>query len=172
MELSEIQTRLQALDSNKLIDIVRNYRQYGYSDDVRSFALSLLEAQGITREDLHLTGNLENRRFDRVSEILDVYKRQSNIAFVFYGLFLVFWFVSTYLTSVSNVVNLGGWICLIAYFIYLFKSFQSQSEFYKLTGEEYGSEGALVYVFLGMPFYIFMYFVFHNQMKERLKMVV
>jgi hypothetical protein len=45
----------------------------------------------------------------------------------------------------------------------------NQNQFYKAINKDYGTEGALLYLFLGMPFYIFMYFYFRNQMKEKMK---
>ena len=82
MEFSEIQERLNKLDTEKLIEVVKNYRQYGYTAEVRNYALSLLEKQGIDRSDLQLTGNFENKAFNLASDSYDAYNKNSKIAFV------------------------------------------------------------------------------------------
>ena len=43
--------RLKKLDTDKLIDVVKNYRQYGYEENLRNSAISLLEERGITTVD-------------------------------------------------------------------------------------------------------------------------
>ena len=172
MESTDIKEKLSKLDRSKLTDIVKNYRQYGYSDDVRAYTIKLLEQHGISQEDLRLTGNLENTTYTYANDILSSYKRNSLIAFVSYcftivikGLTIYHFVTPTYMTSILLIVS------TIVYLIFLLMSFFNQNEFYKLTGSDYGSEGILLYLFLGMPLYIFMYFVFRNQMKERMALI-
>lgn len=175
MELTELQTRLEKLDENKLMDVVKNYRQYGYSEDIRNYALSLLEQRGISMTDLQLTGHLENKSYDYANEVLNSFKNNSNLAILFYGLLIFLHIIDTWFTPAthSGGMNLfiGFIICLMLYLFFLVRSFLNQSEFYKLTGDKYGSDGALIYLFLGMPFYIVLYFVFKNQMRERMNMI-
>lgn len=175
MELSEIKDRLIRLDSNKLIDVVKNYRQYGYSDDIRNYALTILEERGITRDDLQLTGNLENTKYDYANEVFASFKKNSKTAFLFYGLGIIIRVIIprfyTNSTFPGTIISIAFILAIAIYFFFLVRSFLDQNQFYKLTGEEYGTEGALMYLFLGMPFYIVMYFTFQSQMKERLKMI-
>ena len=46
------------------------------------------------------------------------------------------------------------------------------NQFYKLINEDYGTEGILIYLFLGMPFYILMHFYFKNQIKDKMKEIL
>ena len=170
MEYTE---RLNKLDDIKLIDVVKNYRQYGYDDEVREIAISILNERGITKEQLQLTGNFKNKTYDFAQELLNDFSRNSKIAFVLYGILLLTNILVPFITSSS--ASLGGftliinWISLISYLIFLVKSFINQNQFYKTINQDYGIEGALIYLFLGMPFYIFMYFFFQSQMKEKMK---
>lgn len=50
----DITFRLQAMDNNKLMDVVKNHRQYGYSDSVRNTAIEILKSRGVLEEDLIL----------------------------------------------------------------------------------------------------------------------
>jgi 4-amino-4-deoxy-L-arabinose transferase-like glycosyltransferase len=60
------------------------------------------------------------------------------------------------------------WAAALLYVYFLFRSFMDHQQFYRLTGDEYGTSGALIYFFVGMPLYIVMFFFFRNQMKDRM----
>jgi hypothetical protein len=172
METINLSEKLAKLDSDKLIDIVRNYKQYGYTDEIRSMALSQLEKQGISTEDLRLTGNLENATFNQASDLFSSFNRNSTIAFIAYCLAIAVKGLLIYHVLANNTVTTAVFLLLvIVYIIFLTRSFINQNNFFKLAGADYGSEGALVYLLLGMPFYIFMYFLFRKQMKERMSFI-
>jgi lipopolysaccharide export system permease protein len=175
METIELQQRLKRLDSDKLMDVVKNYRQYGYTMEIRNYALTLLEERGISHSDLLLTGNLENKSYDFANDLLSSFSRNSKLAFLFYGLLLLIKAVGIWFNPETDFTNMaleiGFLLTTVLYFIFLIKSFLNQSDFYKATGEQFGFDGALVYLLFGLPFYFVMYFVFQNQMKERMKTV-
>lgn len=175
MEVSELQERLRKLDADKLIDVVKNYRQYGYTDAIRNYALTILEERGINKNDLQLTGNYENKTYDFAIDLYASFKRNSANAFICYALLILIKFGAPHLGVSSNysaMVIITIYILSLAiYFIFLVRSFLNQSEFYKLSGDDFGLGGTLLYLFLGMPFYFPMYFVFKNQMKEKMKVI-
>jgi hypothetical protein len=164
--------RLNKLDDSKLIDVVKNYRQYGYDDELRATAISILDGRGITKEHLQLTGDFENKTYDYAQELFESFSRNSKIALILYGILLLTNILVPIIASNSATLGLLAlilnWSSLIGYFIFLIKSFMNQNQFYKTINKVYGTEGALLYLFLGMPFYIFMYFFFRNQMKEKM----
>lgn len=165
--------RLLKLDNDKLIDVVKNYRQYGYDDLLRETAINILADRGISKEQLQITGSFENKTYDYANDLFSSYLKNSKIAFLLY---LVL-FSSRILIQIIPNDSVGlAWTLLIAtilsfilYFVYLIMSFMNQNQFYKAIGQDYGTEGALLYLFLGMPFYMFMYFYFRNQMKDKMK---
>lgn len=175
MELFEIKDKLEKLDSDKLIEVVKNYRQYGYNDEIRNYALTVLEQRGITKADLLLTGNFDNAKYDYINHVFISFKRNSKLAFIFYGVLISVKFIFPHLlkgSSGSDTLLLVAFIfSFAAYFLFLLLSFLDQSKFYKLVGDDYGADGALVYIIVGMPFYVFMYFVFQSQMNEKLKSI-
>ena len=167
--------RLKLLDSEKLIDVVKNYRQYGYDEKLRNSVVEILENRGIDKEQLKLTGNFENRTYDLAQDIYAAFGRNSKIALIFYGILLItniLWQIAMRNSEVLGMMTLITFFgSLVLYFVFLVKSFMDQYQFYKAIGKEYGSEGALLYLFLGIPFYIFSYFYFRNQMNEQMKMI-
>ena len=47
---------LNKFDNNKLIDVIKNYKQYGYDDELRDCAVNILEGRGWSREELQQFG--------------------------------------------------------------------------------------------------------------------
>ncbi|CAA0170550.1 conserved membrane hypothetical protein [Tenacibaculum maritimum] len=164
--------RLNKLEDSKLIDVVKNYRQYGYDDELRATAISILNDRGITKEQLQLTGDFDNKTYDYAQELYNSFGKNSKIAFILYGVLLLTNILVPIIASDSESLGLFtlvlNWGALIGYFIFLIKSFMNQSQFYNAINKDYGTEGALLYLFLGMPFYVFMYFYFRNQMKDKM----
>ena len=165
--------RLKNLDSDKLIDVVKNYRQYGYEEDLRTEAVIILAERGISKEQLQLTGNFQNKKYDKAEELYNSFTKNSKITLVLYGIMLLTNILSSMILSVNESIGflilILGIGSLIFFLVFVIRSFINQSQFYKTIGEEYGTEGALLYLFLGMPLYIFMYFYFLNQMKQKMK---
>lgn len=169
----QIITRLEKLNNDKLIDIIKNYRQYGYDDKLRESAISILEKRGITKEALQLTGNFKNHTYDFAEELFKSFKKNSKIAFLFYGIILftniIFPLLSRNSEVLGTMVLVINICAVLSYFIFLLKSFSNQNQFYKVIGKEYGTEGLLIYLLAGMPLYFIMYFYFQSQMNEKMK---
>ncbi|HHC81207.1 MAG TPA: hypothetical protein ENK46_15100 [Flavobacteriia bacterium] len=167
--------RLTSLNNDKLIDVVKNYRQYGYDDGIRTTAIEILKERGIDKEQLQLTGNFQNETYNSAKEIYNLFKQNSKVAFIFYGLILITSIIipisAKNLGSFTLIVEIISWISIAVYFIYLLKSFLNHNDFFKRIGKDFGNEGILIYFFLGMPFYIFMYFYFRNQMNGAMKLI-
>lgn len=165
--------KLIHLDNDKLIDIVKNYRQYGYDDQLRETVILILEDRGITKEQLKITGSFENRTYDDAQNLFHTFKKNSIITFIIYMILFLSRVAIRLLPDTSiNLTTLIFILTILAfilYFVFLIMSFINQIRFYKAIGEDYGTEGALIYLFLGMPFYFFMYFYFRNQMKDKMK---
>ena len=157
---------------NRLIEIVRNARQFGYDDNIKNNALDVLKERGISRQDLQLTGNLTNDKFDSVEYLYKSYTTNSNIAFILYGVLLLlnvlrlFWMADSLALPV-----LLSWVLYIAFFVFFIMSFFNHLNFYRAIGKEMGAGDQFMYILIGMPFYIFMHFFYKSQMKEELKMI-
>lgn len=174
--MSDTLKRLENLDSNKLIDVVKNYRQYGYDDTTHEAALSILSERGISQEHLELSGNLNNVTYDKANHLYQAFNRNSKRAFLLFIVSLLT-LISTPILGIYNetlaLVSFAlNWIVLFSYFIFLIRSFMNQQQFYRLIGKNYGTDNALIYLFVGMPFYLFMFFYFRNQMKEEMKHII
>lgn len=168
--------KLKRLEDLKLIDIVKNFRQYGYDDKIRNDAISILKERGVSIEELKMTGNFENKNYELANVIYNSFRFNSKVAFYLYGAltlsFILLIIISLYSESLILIGLISYSIVLISYILFLIKSFINQTQFYKLLKQDYGLEGALFYLLLGMPLYIFMYFYFRNQMKQKMKEII
>ena len=175
MDINNIKERLSNFDNNKLMDVVKNYKQYGYNDEIRDYAIEMLEKNGISKNDLVLTGNFKNKDYDYANSLYYSFLKHSKIAFIFYIISFLIKISSKLFTIklelINNIIIVMFFCALIVYLIFLVRSFIIQSDFYKITSDEYGASGAMLYLFLGMPFYLVMYFIFKNQMKEQLPQI-
>ena len=164
---------LKKLDNAKLIDVVKNYKQYNYDEDIRNMALSILAERGIDEEILRLTGNDKNSTFDSANDILLMYKKNSKLAFTFYALILATKILSSLLGRNSNLMYIVflalALFFVICFLIFIIRSFFDQNNFYKIIGKEVGSGDQLTYFLVGMPLYIIFYFYYKNQMKEEIR---
>ena len=167
--------RLKAFDDSKLIDIVKNYRQYGYDDNLRNTAIDILKSRGISEEDLKLTGNFQNQQYNSTREIASSYSKNSNLAFLFYA---AFWLTQILMQLFGRNSAFLGWtflvvniLCLVLFLILLIKSFINHNDFYKVIGKELGTGDQIIYLLVGMPLYILMYFYYKRQMKEEMKLI-
>ena len=167
-------SRLRSLDDEKLIDIVKNYRQYNYDTDFRKAAIGILKGRGIDKEQLKLTGNFENQTYTTAVKIYDLFKRNSIIAIVFYifiiitAIFLPMFVESEHLEIIILSIIL---IAVIFYIVFFIKSFISQINFFKIIEKYPGSGITLIFFFTGLPLYIFLYLYYRNRMKEELKLI-
>lgn len=171
MTTMDINEKLKSFNENKLIDIVKNYRQYGYSDDIRNTAITILESRGIDLEILKLRGDLVNKKFDEAKQEFESFEGSSKIAFVLYVLMLV----SSALVYVGSRNELSqiifvilSWVFCIGFFIFLIKSFINQSRYYGLIGKKESQLNPILYLFVGSITYAVMYFIFRKQMRSEM----
>ena len=105
---------LNKFDNDKLIDIVKNYKRYGYNDALRNYVINLLEERGWSREDLQRFGYLTNNNYDEAEKQYKAYKRNS-------------------LIGICTLVFSGG-ILIIVYLIFLIMAYRNVARFYKALG--------------------------------------
>lgn len=164
---------LKSLPDRTLIDVVKNYRQYGYDHRMRAVAIVLLEERGVSLADLESTGNLENQSYNHAIRLYKTFSSQSTTAFVLWGLLLLMNIANNmgavFSSTAAGFLLAGNIILLILFLAFLIQSFQTQTQFFRAIGEKSGADTALLYLLLGMPLYIFLYFYTRRQMKEKMK---
>lgn len=166
---------LQSFSNTKLIDVIKNYRQYGYDNSLRKIAVGILKERGITIKDLKLTGNLRNQNFDSAERLFRRFKKNSRLAIIFYCALLilnilipVFHYISEFSRNINFILN---FIVIVGFLFYWLKAFQNQSDFYRMLGKKMDSYEVLIFLLIGMPLYIFMYLYYKHKLKEELQLI-
>lgn len=134
---------LNKLDYDKLIDIVKNYKRYGYKEGIRDYAIRLLEEKGWSMDDLRQFGYLTNYDYDEAEKQYKAYIRNS-------------------LIGLCTLVLSGG-ILFFVYLIFLVLAYRNVSKFYKALGRN--EDEAALFNALG----VLAYFHLKGKMKEELK---
>ncbi len=164
--------RLSQLDATKLMDVVKNYRQYGLDDSTRNLAIAILEERGVTIEDLRAGGNYENHTYTQLDELYRSYGKNSVIALVLY--------IAVLASVISNATipvfkQLGGVILtlvlIVAYYVYMFKAYRNTYDFYDMIGKNKGATGAMLYMLAGSSIYVITYFAHRKDMKEAMSTI-
>ena len=165
--------RLEHLDSSKLIDVARNYRQYGYAPELRDRAMALLKERGHDVEHLGATGAFANHAFDRAQELYADFRRHTVSALVSYGLSLGLFIASVISLEApaDSIVAVARWIAQAACLVFLIRAYMSQSAFYRSIGKDDEAESPWVYILLGIPLYILLFFWSRGRMKEEMALI-
>ena len=167
--------KLNAYSDKKLIDLLKNYRQYDFDRSYKNTALQILNSRGVTEQELRFGGNLVNEKFENALRYKINYDENSRM-----GLFL--YIIATVFDVVGSILNNNGFptlgkslliigiIATILYIIAFIKSLINQSNFYKVLGKKVMTN-SIVLLILGIPLY-FLYFIYFNRkMKEDLKQI-
>ncbi len=165
----------QTYSDARLIEVVKNAKQFGYDESIRCLALEVLKERGITEDDLALTGNLTNSKFDYSQEVFYSYNTASKTAFIAYFVGLCMRAIDVFnLFGIDHpglIFQLVFGLVIVSFLIALTKSFFDHLNFYKSIGKDPGTGDQLIFFLLGMPFYIVMYFFYRSRMKEELLMI-
>lgn len=166
---------LKTFDNTRLMDVIKNYRQYDYDEETRQSALAILQERGISVEDLKLTGNFENQQFNEAEACYRSFFKNSLIALVFYISILV---ISSLISAITfeslltfSITIILSLLSILLYMMFLIRSFLDHNRLYKLIGNEYKTCSVTIYYLLGVPLYLIFYFVFKKQMYDEMKQI-
>ncbi|WP_136480880.1 LptF/LptG family permease [Cognatitamlana onchidii] len=152
---------LNAYDNNKLINIIKNYREYDYSITYKNTALSVLNNRGITNQQLKFAGHFTNQKFEEAFRLRNRFTEDSQLAFILYIIFAVLSLTGRILENngyecIGNPLFIFGVLVGVLYFFALIRSFISSSIFNKHVGKE-SLTGSIVFILIGLPAYFLVY---------------
>jgi len=169
---SEDYKTLLSFDNSKLIQIVKNHRDFDYKYEHKNSAISILNERGITVQELRLAGHLSSRKHDEIISLKNEYEEDSKLAFIFYVIMtplniLAGVFNNNGPQSLAIVFFVLGIIAFLIFVIALIKSISKHIDLFKALGKSRSANGAILY-FLGLPLYFIFYFVQKNQIETEL----
>ena len=162
--------KIKDYSTDRLVDIVKNYKQYGYSDELRNDVLMLLEERGIDKETLILQGNFSNDTYETSDNYYHLFQKYSTIAFIFHILSFLLQMISVFDrdNSEAELLLVLSIAFGIMFLIFLILSLMAQNNFYKTINKSISPADLLIYFIVGLPFYFIAYFFYKNKMKEDL----
>jgi len=172
---SEEYATLQKYSKEKLIDLVKNYRQYNIGESFRNTALLFLNDRGITEEELRFGGNLQNENYENGLRYKTAYDENSKMAMVLYLIYVIIGVGGAVLNN-NGFPKLGpvlmgiGAIALVLFLITIVKAYINQSNFNKIL-EQNKNSNIIILVLLGIPLYFIYRLLFDKKMKEDLKQI-
>ena len=162
-------------ETNKLIDIIKNYHQYDYPKSFRNSSIKILADRGISEEELRLGGNLTNPVYEDANRAVNLFNENSKIAFVAYLAYLVFTvlalvFNNNKLPALAVISGILAVILVISFLVYLIKLYTNLSNFYKILNEK-NTINILGIAIIGIPLYFLVYFYYQKKLKEDIKQI-
>ncbi len=154
--------KLNSYENEVLIKIVKDAKQYGYTNEYRNKALKVLESRNISQEELLLNNNLYNVDYSKVEELHKQYKIFSRITFFVYLILLGISFLGKPETIVSIIIVM---VIAIVFYLALFKSQQLLDEIGTIMEKKVDLNLYLVLA-AGFPFFILFYFYNRSYLKE------
>ena len=149
--------KLKHMQTQNLIDVVRNYQKHGYSNEIRDSALLILAERGISQEALKLSGKIDNLEYH---EAQAQYRKFTTNSFI--GLFL-------YVLSVIVLQDLPllSMLFYLATLIFVGLSFRNVHKLSKLLNDD-SINFSLIFIFLSLIFYFIMFFIVRKEIKDKM----
>ncbi len=148
---SEVLAGLQSMDSDKLRDVIQNYKKYSYDKTRQLAALSILKSRGAEINDIV---DRQDKEYINMAESL--YCNSSNITSLIYVFFV--------LLSVIAIINFS-WIVGVLYFLLFVRSMIYYFSFYKDIKVRSKWYHAIILV-LSLLAYPLIYLYVRKQMKK------
>lgn len=162
---NKVVSEFSNLETNVLVNIVKNAEQFNYDSQQRLIALKILESRGISQQNLLEKNELYNKEYLKLKHLVEQYNSLSNWSLVFYLLA----FILNGLAFTNNIILiLIGLINLVIMYIFIYKSIQNLEEIEEITGRKNFTNIYMAIIF-GFPFLLFIYFFNKSQLKEALK---
>lgn len=159
---SEHYETLDGYDNNRLIDIIKNYREYDYSITYKNTALSVMNSRGITNQQLKFAGHFTNQKYEEAIRLKNRFIEDSQLALILYSIFAVLTVTgkiidNNYYDSFGDTLFKVGIAIGVIYFLAFLRSFISSSIFNKHIGKESISNSVL-FILIGLPLNFVVYF--------------
>ncbi|WP_189359287.1 LptF/LptG family permease [Algibacter mikhailovii] len=160
---TEYYLELDNFDNNRLIDIIKNYREYDYSITYKNTALTILNSRGITNQQLKFAGHFTNQKYEEALRLKNVFMEDSQLALILYTIFAILAITgkileNNYYDSFGTPlfkVSIGFGVI---YFFAFLRSFISGSIFNKHIGQDSLTKSVL-FIVIGLPLNFVVYII-------------
>jgi len=172
---SEEVAELDTYENDKLIDVVKNFRQHNRSLNYKQTALTILNSRGISELELKMSGHLSNLNYESATQHYIDFKENSklglalNIVTITLGLGVAI-LNNNEFPVIGKILTTIAIVSLIFFLIVFQKTISKQSDFYKLIEIKFFKK-SFVSILLGMPLFYFYRMYFIKKMEEDLNKI-
>lgn len=172
--------KFNSLSDQQLIDLVRNYQQYNYTDGQRALGVDILDSRGVTEERLSVLGAFENKTYETAKKDFESLRKSSKLTLIFYIPYLL---LGLALPILNNNVEMEEWMLIalivvtilsaLLYFYHFIRTNIFLRDVTEATKNEATNKlitGLLI--FLGIPLYFIVYFIIKNRLKQDIKNIL
>jgi len=164
-------------DEEQLKDILKNYRQYNYSEDIRLSALQRLKEFGYNEQQLKVSGDYENLNYSNAVKSYKEFSKNSKIALVLYFTILTLLLlmiiniildiqISESVFIISDYISI---ISILLFYFFAIKAFLNHYNFYNKINKKREFGFIFLFIILGPLIYAILHYTFKNKMKEELE---
>lgn len=122
----ETMAGLQAMDSDKLRDIIQNYSNYGYGKDIQLASLSILKSRGAEINDII---DKQDKRYIDAAE--SYYNASSRLTIAAYILFIIL-FATKLIGIAAILIYIPFYVRSMMYYSTFYKDIKSKSRWYHI----------------------------------------
>jgi lipopolysaccharide export system permease protein len=156
--------KLEQSSDHILTGIVKNAKQFQYTEDYRNKALKILESRGITQQELLEHNDLDNTDYRKIEQAQSIYKLYAITAIVTNITAVI---LAPFAAKGNMVLMLLGFICLFVFYFSAYYASENMAEIEKLVGKKIGVS-VIVTLLVGFPLYILIFIYNKIAMKEAL----
>ena len=156
--------KLNAYADDVLIQIVKNAKQYNYSEDYRTKALLILDQRGITQQKLLENNNLINLEYQNLEDNLISYNYSAKITLALYSVIIITSLVYNNNKSSILIIILNV-ILFLSFYISLYFSQKKLDDISGILKRKI-EPGIAIAFLIGFPFFIFVYLYNNKVLKE------
>lgn len=162
----------------QLRDILKNYRQYNYSEDVRLAALHELKLKGYDELQLKMTGDFENYKYSEAEMAFKKFVSLSKKAIIcslsFMGLFVIFILSKVYFSDIeilTQSLSIVTAISFILFYVFALRAMHFNQKFFKVINKPNMVDSVVLVRVIGPLIYGYIYKGAKKRMKEQLEMI-
>lgn len=172
---SEEVAKLDTYENDKLIDVVKNFRQHNRSLNYKQTALTILNSRGISELELKMSGHLSNLNYESATQHYIDFKENSKLGLALNIVTITLGLGGAILNNnefpvIGKILTTIAIVSLIFFLIVFQKTISKQSDFYKLIEIKFFKK-SFVSILLGMPLFYFYRMYFIKKMEEDLNKI-
>lgn len=162
-----MEEKLKSLSDNQLLDIVKNYKKYQYTEEVKTQALSILLSERGSDEDyLRNNGFLNNDVRESAQSYFKRYKKKNIIAlslFISVPLLMI-------ISSITDLTVLAilAWIAFFAFVYEVVSSFFLLQKCYGLMPDKECPISSAFYFLMSVLLYFVIFFYYNKEIEKDL----